>query len=151
MELRSGSPEPAAGPAPTALSWRVSRPLAWAKALATAAFLAIAVLSWSDRTGAVAALVGAAVLGAYAARDVIAPVRLAADLDGVTVVTGFAGRRRLAWSEIERVRVDQRNRLGLRSEMLEVDAGESLFLFSTYDLNAPVADVEAALRRLSSR
>jgi hypothetical protein len=147
MDLRSGFPEPST-PLPTALSWRVSRQLTWVKALATAAFLLIAVISWPDRTETFAALIGVTLMGAYAARDLIAPVRLAADTDGVTVISGYAGRRRLAWSDIERVRVDRRTRLGLRSEMLEIDAGESLFLLRTYDLNAPCADVEAALRQL---
>jgi hypothetical protein len=142
MELRSGAP------APTSMSWRVSPPLAWAKGVATAAFLLVAIVYWEDRTQAFAALVGAVLLGIYAARDVIAPVRLAADGDGVTVTSGFSGRKRLAWSEIERVHVDQRTRLGLRSEMLEIDAGESLHLFSTYDLNAPCSDVEESLRQL---
>jgi hypothetical protein len=147
MDLRSGLPEPSA-PSPTALSWRVSRQLTWVKGLAAAAFVLIAVVSWPDRTETFAALVGVALMGAYALRDLVAPVRLAADADGVTVISGYAGRRRLAWSEIERVRVDRRTRLGLRSEMLEIDAGESLFLFSTYDLNAPCADVEEALHQL---
>ena len=65
-------------------------------------------------------------LAGWALRDLIAPVRLAADADGVTVVTGFARRRRhLPWAQIERVRVDRRDRLGLRSEMLEIDAGDA--------------------------
>ena len=148
MDLRSGFPESSA-PAPTARSWRVSRPLTVVKGLAVAAFLLVAVVSWPDRTETFAALVGMALMGAYAVRDLVVPVRLAADAGGVTVVSGFAGRRRLAWAEIERIRVDRRTRLGLKSEMLEIDAGESLFLLSTYDLNAPCGDVEAALRQLS--
>jgi hypothetical protein len=64
------------------------------------------------------------------------------------VVTGFAGRRRLAWGDIERIRVDERQRLGTRSELLEIDAGESLHLFSAYELNAPCAEVAAALEGL---
>ena len=147
MDLRSGFPESAAA-APTALSWRVSPPLAWAKGVATVAFALVAVVYWEDRTQAFAALVGAVLLAVYAARDLIAPVRLSADREGVTVIRGFAGRHRLPWSAVERVRVDQRTRLGLRTEMLEIDAGESLHLFSTYDLNAPCADVEEALRQL---
>jgi hypothetical protein len=47
---------------------------------------------------------------------------------------------------MERVRVDQRLRLGLRTDMLELDAGEELFLLSRYDLGAEPRDALAALR-----
>jgi hypothetical protein len=32
--------------------------------------------------------------------------------------------------------------------MLEIDAGDSLHLFSTYDLNAPCSDVAESLHKL---
>jgi Bacterial PH domain len=89
-------------------------------------------------------------LAGWALRDLVAPVRLAADPDGVTVVVGFAGRRRLAWPEIERVRLDRRDRLGLRSELLEVDAGDYLYLFGRYDLGAEPEEVLASLQALRS-
>jgi hypothetical protein len=101
-----------------------------------------------DRTKVFAALVGAAVAGTLALRDLLAPVRLAADPDGVTVVTGFASRLRLPWSRIERVRVDERERLGLKSRLLEIDAGSSIHLFSTYELNAEVEEVAQELERI---
>jgi hypothetical protein len=93
----------------------------------------------------VAALAVAGMVG-WAARDLVAPVRLAADPAGVTVVTGFARRRRLGWSQVERVRVDVRR----RSRMLEVDAGERLYLFSRYDLDADLDEVAARLEVLRS-
>jgi len=89
-------------------------------------------------------VVAAALVG-WALRDWIIPVRLAADAEGLTVIAGLASRRRLPWSQIEHVRVDRRERLGLRSELLEVDAGESLFLFSAHELGAEPSDVAAAL------
>jgi hypothetical protein len=89
-------------------------------------------------------------LAGWALRDLVAPIRLAADPDGVTVVVGFAGRRRLAWPEIERVRLDRRDRLGLRSELLEVDAGDYLYLFGRYDLGAEPEEVLASLQALRS-
>ena len=147
MDLRSGLPEPAI-PAPSAQAWRVSPPLTWAKIAAVVAFILVAVIYRDEPTQAYAAAFGAVLLGVYAARDLIAPVRLAADREGVTVVKGYAGKQRLPWSTVERVRVDQHSRLGLRTEMLEIDAGESVHLFSTYDLNAPCAEVEEALRLL---
>jgi hypothetical protein len=94
-----------------------------------------------------AALVAAA-FTVWGARDVLVPIRVAADAAGVTVVAGFARRRRLPWSAVERVRVDTRPRLGLRTETLEIDAGDSLYLFSAYDLGAPPAEVAEALETL---
>ena len=84
------------------------------------------------------------VLAIYAFRDVAAPVRLAADAEGVTVINGYAGHRRLAWSQIERIRVDSRR----RAEFLEVDAGESLHLFSRYDLSMPPTEALATLEKI---
>lgn len=81
---------------------------------------------------------------AWAVRDLVAPVRLAADPTGVTVVTGFARRHKLPWSQVERVRVDVRR----RSRMLEVDIGEHLYLFSRYDLDTDLDEVAAELERL---
>jgi hypothetical protein len=87
-------------------------------------------------------------LAAWAARDLVAPVRLAADRDGITVVAGFARRRRLPWAQIEHVRLDRRDRLGITSEMLEVDADDALFLFSMHDLGAEPHEVLPVLERL---
>jgi hypothetical protein len=128
-----------------ALAWRVPR-----KVLAAVAALgALGVLfADGDVVRLVLAAAGAAALALWAARDLIAPVRLAADPAGVTLVAGFAGRRHLAWSQIERVQVDTRPRLGIRTETLEIDAGDSLHLFSEYDLGAPPAEVAAALEPL---
>ena len=75
----------------------------------------------------------------------LAPVRLAADAEGLTVVSGFAGHRRLPWSQVESIGVDRRTRLGLSSAVLEVDAGETLHLFDRYDLNADPVEVAEEL------
>jgi hypothetical protein len=95
-------------------------------------------------------LVGVAVLAlaAWGLRDVLAPVRLAADEDAVTVVTGYARRRRIPWADVERVRVGEHRSLGLRTQILEIDTGETLHLFSRHDLGAPCEDVEQALTAL---
>ena len=94
------------------------------------------------------AIVAAAALTVWAARDLIAPVRLSADTSGITMVTGFARRRHLSWPQIERVRVDRRERLGLSSALLEIDAGESLHMFSINDLGADPEEVAEALNAL---
>ncbi len=153
MDLRSGRPEPDPFDSPpvarpTAQAWRVSPPLTWTKVAAVVAFALVAFIYRDEPTRAFAAGLGALLIGVYAARDLIAPVRLAADADGVTVISGYSSRHRLPWSAIERVRVDRHSRLGLRTEMLEIDAGESVHLFSTYDLNAPCSEVEESLNQL---
>lgn len=155
MDIRSGtfsdSPEPSGtdvAPAPTSLRWRVSPGFTALKGCAAIGLLLAGVFAAEDSRMLTAALVATAILAVYALRDVIAPVRLAADLDGVTVVSGYAGRRRIEWSQVERMRVDARSRGGMRSELLEIDAGEHLFLLSRYDLNTHPADVYEDLLRL---
>jgi hypothetical protein len=91
-------------------------------------------------------LVASGLIAGYGLRDVLGRERLRATTAGVRVGTGFARHRELAWSQVARVRVDQRLRLGLRTDMLELDAGEELFLFSRYDLGAEPRDALAALR-----
>ena len=91
-----------------------------------------------------AGLAAAGLLG-WALRDVVAPVRLAVDPDGLTVLRGFAGRRRLPWDAVETIRLDRRSRRGITAETLEIDAGESLHLFGRRDLDAPLDEVAAAL------
>lgn len=96
---------------------------------------------------AVAAVVAVALV-LWGLRDLLRPVRLTADAEGVTVATGLLGRRHLAWGQIERVRVDRRSHRGLRSEMLELDAGDAIYLFSANDLGALPEDVAASLADL---
>lgn len=92
--------------------------------------------------------IAALALATLALRDVIVPVRLAADHEGITLVRGFAGRRRIPWEDIERIRLYESRRLGLRTRLLEIDTGDSLHLLSTHDLGAPPEEVERALRDL---
>jgi hypothetical protein len=150
MPEESGSGWSGAVPADE-LSWRVNRRLTGLKVVAAVVFLVVALWFHADPVGFVIGLAAALALGAFALRDLLMPVRLAADPTGVTVVSGFAGQRHLPWERIERIRVDERRRLGLRSELLEMDTGDSLHLFSAYELSAPCADVAAQLEALRSR
>jgi hypothetical protein len=131
--------------------WRIKSVLPVAKALGAVAVLVLVLAFGRDDPVqwflAVTAAVG---LAGWALRDLIAPVRLAADPDGVTVVVGYSGRRRLAWSQIDRVRMDRRERLGLRTRLLELDAGDSLYLFSEHDLGADPEEVLGTLLALRS-
>jgi hypothetical protein len=134
------------------MRWRVPATLPAAKLAGAAGFVAIGVLLGDgDRVRLWLAGLAAAGLIGWGLRDLLAPVRLAADAEGVTVVTGYAGRRRLGWGEIDRITVDTRPRLGLRSETLEIDTGDSLHLLGRYDLGAAPDEVAATLRAAWSR
>jgi Bacterial PH domain len=133
-----------------ATRWRVAPAPTLLKFAGALLLAAVAALSGAERERLFLAGVAALALGAYGLRDLLAPVRLSADAEGVTVVSGYAGHRRIPWPEVERVGVGEHRSLGLRSPVLEIDAGESLHLFSRYDLGAPceeVAETLAGIRR----
>lgn len=116
------------------------------KALGALVLVALGLLfAGEDRVQLVLAGLAAAGLLAWVLRDLVAPVRLAADTEGITVIQGFARRRRLPWAAVESIRVERRTRRGITAETLEIDAGESLHLFGRYDLDAPPEEVAAAL------
>jgi hypothetical protein len=124
--------------------WRVPSKVPAGKLVAAAVVLGLAAVSAPEPWVWAGVAVVAAGLAGWALRDLVAPVRLAADPSGLTVVTGFAHRLRLAWSQIDRVRVDVRR----RSRLLEVDAGERLYLFSRYEVDADLDEVAERLEAL---
>lgn len=131
-----------------ATRWRVPPAQTAVKFAAAVACAALALVSLGDPqfvllAGVVA--VGAAVL---AVRDVLAPVRLEADEDGLTAVRGYATRTRLAWREVDAVRVDERRRLLSKTMLLEIETEDDLIMFSRFDLGADVRDVAEALTEL---
>jgi hypothetical protein len=131
------------------MQWRIKPVLPVSKVMGVVAVLVLAVaFAGRDPVRWSLAVVVAVAVTIWALRDLIAPVRLAADAGGVTVLTGFARRRHLPWAQIERVRVDARSHRGLRSELLELDAGDSIFLFSAHDLGALPEEVATALSDL---
>ncbi|GIF11415.1 PH domain-containing protein [Actinoplanes teichomyceticus] len=131
------------------MQWRVKPVLPVTKLIAAVAVAALAaVFAGADPVRWALAGVTGCGLVVWALRDVLVPVRLTADADGVTVVTGFARRRHLRWSEVERLRVDRTARRGLRSELLEIDAGDAIYLFSAHELGAAPEDVRTALASL---
>ena len=135
------------------LAWRVSPKLTALKAVGVVAFplLALALGGADEPVRLGSGVLAGLVMAVYLVRDLLVPVRVAANASGVTVAIGYAGRRHLPWPSVDRIRVDERQRLGTRSELLEIDAGESLHLFSAYELNAPCAEVAAALEALRER
>ncbi|QFG20455.1 PH domain-containing protein [Actinomadura sp. WMMB 499] len=128
--------------------WRVPFAQVAAKWAATAAAAVLAAASAGDRQFLLLAGAAAIGLAALALRDVLAPVRVAADTGAVTVVAGYAGRRRIPWDEVAAVRVDERRRLLLHTRLLEIETADDLHLFSRFDLGAEVDDVAAALGEL---
>jgi len=147
----AGEQDGVAEPIPTSAHWRVDGRLVAMKVTGLGVFvlasLALLLVS-GDRVGGSLSVVAALALAAYLVRDLVAPVRLAADPDGLTVVAGFAGHQRLAWSQVERMRLDRRRHLGLRNEFVEIDTGDALHLFSSYDLGAPPDQVLRTLEAL---
>ena len=126
------------------VGWRVPRKVPAGKLAIAALMTLLGALAATELWQQVVAAAAVAALVGWAARDLVAPVRLAADPAGVTVVTGFARRHRLGWAQVERVRVDVRR----RSRMLEVDAGDRLYLFSRYDVDADLDEVAGRLEAL---
>lgn len=135
-EQGSGGPEPAGEP-PTEVNFRVDGRLTGIRIAGAVIFLLVALAFNDDRGRLVVAGLAGLLCAGYAVRDLLVPHRLAADAEGVTVVSGLGRRRRLGWDQIEGVRRDERRRLGTRSELLEIDAGNNLYLFSGYDLGMP--------------
>lgn len=130
--------------------WRVARAVPTLKILGAVALGALTWLFAVDISGTVVGAAAAMALLTWAARDLVVPVRLAADASGVTVPHGLTGRRTIPWDRIERIRVDVRSRIGLRSETLEIDTGGALYLFGASDLGAEPADVAVLLRRIQA-
>jgi hypothetical protein len=131
------------------MQWRIKPVLPVSKLMGAVAVVVLAVaFATGDPVRWALAVIMAVALTIWALRDLIAPVRLSADADGVTVLTGFLRRRHLPWPQIERVRVDTRTHRGLRSEMLELDAGDAIYQFTANDLGALPEDVATALADL---
>ncbi|MEV7011804.1 PH domain-containing protein [Streptosporangium sp. NPDC051022] len=128
------------------LRWRVRRELLVVKVVAAVVFALLAVLNAGDPRGAILAGVVALVAAVLALRDILAPVRLSADGEGLVVVRGFVGSERIPWSAIERIRVDRRARFTSRTEFLEIDTGEAIFLLSRFDLGVPCQEAADELR-----
>ncbi|MGV9776860.1 PH domain-containing protein [Streptosporangium sp. NPDC003464] len=123
------------------LRWRVRRDLLVLKAVAALAFAVATVLSIGDPRGMILAGAATLMMATLALRDVLAPVRLSADGEGLVVVRGFAGLQRVPWSAVERIRVDTRTRFASRTGVLEIDTGEAVFVLSQFDLGAPCQEV----------
>ncbi|BCJ38811.1 hypothetical protein Athai_63140 [Actinocatenispora thailandica] len=147
---QDGGPDRPAAPAPVPdrVEWRVRPAGTVLKGVGAVLFAGAGLWAGqTDRVGLAIGIAGAVVLAALALRDLVLPVSLAADPGGVTV-RGALGRRRIAWSDVERIRVDHRSRRGIRSELVEIDCDTELHLFSRTQLGG--ADCAEVVRQLDT-
>jgi hypothetical protein len=131
--------------------WRVPTALPTLKLAGAVVLLLLAALFATDTAALTVAGVAGAALVVWGFRDLLAPVRLAADPTGVTVITGFARRRHIPWSAVEQVSVARRAHAGVRSEALEIDAGDAVHVLTKNDLGAPPEEVAATLNEVGAR
>lgn len=155
MDLRASNPDPTPQesdtPAPTEVAWRVDTRLTIGKWAGAAIFTLAAVIGYPEPGQVIVVGLAAVLLLVLGLRDVLSPVRLAADLDGVTVATGFRGRRTIPWAEVDHIKVDARRGMFLRSQVLELDAGDQLYFFGSNELGTPCDEVADTLTGLRSR
>ncbi len=114
---------------------------------AAGAVVAAALAATSDPAGRLLFGIGALCLVGLVLADLLVRPRLRADAETVEVRT-LAVRRRLPWSAVQRVRVDEHNRYGLVSRTLELDAGDTLVVLGRRSLGADPRDVAEALRQI---
>jgi hypothetical protein len=138
--------DPASAHAP-ALAHRWSPRPAETAAAAAGALVAAALAIVADPAGRVLFGVAAVGLLGLVVLDLLLRPRLAADADGIRVRT-LAVRRRLPWSALRRVDVDEHTRYGLTARTLELDADDRLILLGRRALGADPRDVADALARI---
>ncbi|GGK94090.1 PH domain-containing protein [Mangrovihabitans endophyticus] len=147
----SPSPEPEPPSDSSAQPWQIKPVIPVTKGLGAVAVLVLVfAFGRHDIVQWCIAGVASAGLAIWALRDLVAPIRLAADAEGLTLVTGYAGRRHVGWAEVERLRLDRRERFGMTTSLLEVDTGDNIYLFGMHDLGAEPADVLDTLSDLRS-
>jgi hypothetical protein len=115
-----------------------------------AAVAVVFIVVSGDGAGRVLAGVAALLLIGYAATDLAFWPRLIATASGLQVRTPTT-RARLAWSDVDAVRVDERSHLGLMSRTLEIDAGALLVVFSRRALGADPREVADLLEAFDPR
>lgn len=108
--------------------------------------VALAFFVWTgDAAGRLLLGCAALILAGYLASDLVFSPRLTASVEGLVVRSPLL-RARLAWDEVEDVRADTRQRYGLRSTTLEIDAGPVLAVLSQRALGADPRDVAELVR-----
>lgn len=117
-------------------------------AFAAGSLVALLLARGTDGPGRFLFGVLGAVCLAEAARGVLLRPTIAADADGIEVVTGLR-RHRLEWTAVAAVGTldppSEGGRLRRRASAVEIDLGERLLVVPGYRLGAPVTEVAAAL------
>lgn len=127
--------------------WRVPRHVVAVKVAVTAAFALAALWFSSDGPRFIVAVLATVLIGSYAVRDLLYPVRLTVGPTGIGVSRGLIGLRHIEWGEIVRIRVDERRRLGAVTSLLEIDIDSTLFLFSRHEIGEDPHVTLKTLRR----
>jgi hypothetical protein len=104
----------------------------------------------TDRPGRLLLAAAALLLLAYAVTDLAFWPRLTASAEGLVIRSPLV-RARIGWSEVQAVRADARERFGLRSVTLEIDAGETLAVFSRRALGADPDTVAGLINAMDPR
>ncbi len=116
-------------------------------AAAACGVLALLLALVADPMGRVLFAVAGVGLLLLAAADVLLRPRLAADPAGLRVRT-LTTSRRLPWSAVERVAVDEHNRYGLTARTLEVESDGELIVLGKRSLGQDPRDVADTLARI---
>jgi hypothetical protein len=112
--------------------------------------LAVLIALSTDRAGQVLLAGAALVLLSYTVTDLIFWPRLTVTGEGLSIKAPLT-RVALPWADIDAVRADARQRLGLRSVTLEIDAGEQLVVFSHRALGADPETAAGVIRAFDPR
>jgi Bacterial PH domain len=110
----------------------------------------VAAVLTSDSAGRLLLSGAALVLLAYTITDLIYWPRLTVTADGLLLRTP-ATRGLIPWPEVAAVHADSRQRAGLRTVTLEIDAGERLVVFSRRALGADPAEVASLISACQAR
>jgi hypothetical protein len=117
--------------------------------LAATGAVALAITT-DDNGGRLIWGIAAVILAGYSIGDVIFWPRLVADPNGLRIRTPLT-RADLVWADVAGVRADVRSRYGLRTSTLEIDAGQTLVVFSRRALGADPDTVSNLVRALDPR
>ncbi len=112
--------------------------------------VAVFVALSTDPAGQVLLAGAALVLLSYTVTDLVFWPRLTVTGEGLSIKAPLT-RTQLSWSDIDAVHADARQRLGLRSVTLEIDAGEQLVVFSRRALGADPETAASVIRAFDPR
>lgn len=117
---------------------------------AAVAVIGLAAAVTSDDLGRLMLIGAAVLLACYVVTDLVYAPRITATPAGLVLNAPFA-RARLDWSDVDSVRADSRQRLGLRATTLEIEAGPLVAVFSRRALGADPEQAAALITALDPR